>query len=227
MRFVFLAGILIAGVYLTSSSFKPSFNGTTPGCSGGSCHSFKDGIVSASALANFQVEVTVTGVTSGKKVAGELVDAGGSVVDVIDATSSNPFVLTAPGSGVYRVNAGYKDPSRQWDSVSVTFSPSALGGPSGSVIPRGTELYDNHPNPFNNETMIRYYLPAVTYTTLKIYDLNGKLIRNLVNGIMESGMHTLRWDGRNNRGQLVPSGTYIYQLDNQGHTISKKLVLIK
>jgi hypothetical protein len=99
---------------------EPSFNGSTPGCSGSGCHSFSDGDVSATILNNFQVLVTVSGTSS--KVGGELVDENGNVVAVINSTSTNPFILTAPSAGYFTLNAGYDNPSRRWDSTSIILS---------------------------------------------------------------------------------------------------------
>lgn len=98
---------------------KPDFNGSAPGCGGSGCHSTQAGILTITALGNHQVRVTVSGTTS--KVAGELVDASGNVVAYINSTSTNPFTLTAPASGYYTINAGYKNPSLRWDS-----SPNVL-----------------------------------------------------------------------------------------------------
>jgi len=111
---------------------EPSFNGSSPGCAGSGCHTFSDGIVSFSLIDSLNIEVTVSGTTS--KVAGELVDNSGNVVDVINSTTSNPFILTAPTPGVYLINAGYKNPSRRWDSTTVTLTvPVELSSFSASV----------------------------------------------------------------------------------------------
>jgi hypothetical protein len=101
---------------------EPGFNGSSPGCSGSGCHTFQDNIVSVVPLSNLQVQITLTG-NSGN-VAGELVNGSGTVVAVINTTSSNPFVLTAPSEGTYLINAGYKSPSRRWDSTHVTLQLS-------------------------------------------------------------------------------------------------------
>ena len=112
--------VLVLNLAVFSVLFsEPSFNGSTTGCAGSSCHSFKSGAVSASSQSNLNVEVTLSGVSPGEDVGGELVDQGGNVVDVIQKTSSNPFILTAPSAGDYTINAGYKKPSKEWDSVSV------------------------------------------------------------------------------------------------------------
>lgn len=120
---------------------EPSFN-SGPGCSGSGCHSFSDGKVSVTYLGNNQVEVTVSGTTS--RVAGELVDESGTVVSVINTTSSNPFILTAPGDGSYTINAGYKNPSRIWDSASVVIStPLQLPSAPSLVAPLDLAVFDS------------------------------------------------------------------------------------
>ena len=98
---------------------EPGFNGPSPGCDGSGCHTFQDGDVAVTNISGLAIQVTVTGNSSGSKVAGELVDVSGVVVDVVNPTSSNPFTLNAPTPGVYRINAGFKNPSRRWDSTMV------------------------------------------------------------------------------------------------------------
>ena len=121
---------------------EPSFNGSSPGCSGSGCHSFSDGKVSVKYLGNNQIEVTVSGTTS--RVAGELVDKSGNVVSVINSTTSNPFILNAPGDGSYIVNAGYKNPSRIWDSASVVINtPLQLPSAPSLVEPLDLAVFDS------------------------------------------------------------------------------------
>jgi hypothetical protein len=73
--------------------------------------------VTATVLTGNQVRITLTGTTG--NVAGELVNSSGVVVAVINTTSSNPFTLTAPSAGSYTVNAGFKNPRRQWGTTTV------------------------------------------------------------------------------------------------------------
>ena len=110
---------------------EPGFN-SGPGCSGSGCHSFQDNSVSVVPLSNLQVQVTLTG-NSGN-VAGELVNSSGTVVAVINSTSNNPFVLTAPSEGTYLINAGYKNPSRRWDSTHVTLQLSLPPDPPSNLV---------------------------------------------------------------------------------------------
>jgi len=108
-------GALTAGL-IASLPSQPSFDGATAGCSGGGCHTLTPGIVSAVAV-GLNVTVTLSGTTA--KVGGELVNGSGTVVSSNDGTSTNPFVLTAPGPGDYVVNAGYKSPSRDYATVNI------------------------------------------------------------------------------------------------------------
>ncbi len=108
---------------------QPTYNGSAPGCSAGGCHVHSSGIVSVEKLDSIRVQVTLTGVTAGKYVAGELVNSSGVVVDYINKTHSNPFILTATEPGHYIVNAGFKSPSKKWDSSSVDITSGRSGEP--------------------------------------------------------------------------------------------------
>ena len=109
--------ILSLPFYLSS---EPGFNGTSPGCSGSGCHTFQDNSVTVVPLSNLQVRITLTGTTA--KVGGELVNSSGTVVAVINSTSSNPFILTAPSEGTYLINAGYKSPSKSGTQLTLRCS---------------------------------------------------------------------------------------------------------
>ena len=120
-------------LFLTFNLYsEPGFNGPSPGCSGSGCHSFQDNTVSVVPMSNLQVQVTITGTSS--KVGGELVDGGGNVVAVINSTTNNPFILTAPSEGTYLVNAGYKNPSKRWDSTHVTLQLSLPPDPPSNLV---------------------------------------------------------------------------------------------
>jgi hypothetical protein len=137
--------LLIIPIHLS----EPSFNGSSPGCSGSGCHSFSDGAVSFSLIDSLNVEVTVSGTSS--RVGGELVDNNGNVVDVINSTNSNPFILTAPAPGVYLVNAGYDSPQRRWDSTTVTFNvPVELSSFIASVNENDVTLFWQTATELNN-----------------------------------------------------------------------------
>jgi flagellar hook assembly protein FlgD len=219
--------ILFILIIITFLYSEPSFNGTDPGCEGDGCHSFNSGLVSAVPQGDLQIEVTVNNVDQGDKVAGELVDSDGNVVDVIQPTESNPFTLTAPSADTYLVNAGSKKPSRDWDSVSVTLTVSSIEGTQDGRVPNKIELLGNHPNPFNNITLIKFSLPKQSQIMLLVYNINGQLIRHLADGLYSGGIHQIMWNGKDDTGRIVASGTYLYQLVSENQKFSRKLILSK
>ncbi|OQY29261.1 MAG: hypothetical protein B6244_04565 [Candidatus Cloacimonetes bacterium 4572_55] len=93
----------------------------------------------------------------------------------------------------------------------------------------GFRLDQNHPNPFmtGEQVKIRYNVPAHSRVKLNIYDMSGRLVRTLVNETQESGAHITTWDGRNDRGSVVGSGLYFYQLVTPEGKIEKRMVLLK
>lgn len=145
-----LMALIILGVphYLLS---EPGFNGSAPGCSGTGCHSFQNNIVSVVPLNNLQVQVTLTGGTG--NMAGELVNSTGTVVAVMNSTPNNPFILTAPSEGTFLVNAGYKNPSRRWDSsyVILQLPPNAPSNLAAQFIPSPLSVQLTWTDNSNNE----------------------------------------------------------------------------
>ena len=102
----------------------------------------------------------------------------------------------------------------------VDVSPTAL-------LPERFSLYQNHPNPFNPVTTIRYDVPEWSQVRLTVFDLLGKEVKTLVDGTQPAGFHRVTWDGRNHVGQEVATGVYIYQLKTGEFVATKRLILLK
>ncbi|NBC27945.1 MAG: T9SS type A sorting domain-containing protein [Bacteroidetes bacterium] len=98
----------------------------------------------------------------------------------------------------------------------------AVSNEEQADIPIQTELHQNYPNPFNPATNISYTLSKSGSTNLTVYDLAGRKVAELVNGVQSSGNHTVSWDATS-----MASGLYIYRLQTNGSSISKKMLLIK
>jgi hypothetical protein len=95
------------------------------------------------------------------------------------------------------------------------------------IIPEDYFLSQNYPNPFNPETVIEFGLPKASRTRLEIYDVQGRLVRRLVNGDLAAGIHTVRWDGTDGSGRRVASGVYFYRLEAGSFLQKKQMTLVK
>jgi len=89
------------------------------------------------------------------------------------------------------------------------------------------QLEQNYPNPFNLETKLFFQLTATKQVNLAIYDVLGKKVRTLVNSEMTSGSHQVIWDGKDELGNVVSSGIYMYQLKTNENLSTLKMLLIK
>ena len=217
-----LVSIVITLVFISLTRSEPGFNGTSPGCGDSGCHNIQTGIVSAEVLSDFQVRVTLTGTTS--KVGGELVNASGIVVDVINSTSDNPFILTAPAAGTYTVNAGFKNPSRNWESTSAVINVTGVDEKLIGLNPIEFKLYSNFPNPFNPYTKIRYAISETAFTTIRIYSLIGQEISILINEEKSPGIYEVNFDASDFN---LTTGTYLYKLQTGNFVQTKKMILLK
>ncbi len=108
-------------------------------------------------------------------------------------------------------------------TLSRTVPDAATAVPS----PYLARLDQNHPNPFNPATTIRYELAAAGPIRLLVYDLAGRLTRMLASGHAEAGIHTARWDGLDQNGLAVASGTYLLVLQGGGERRSRAMTLVR
>ena len=100
------------------------------------------------------------------------------------------------------------------------------------LIPEETSLLPNYPNPFNPETWIPYQLAEAADVTLTIYDIKGRVVRDLDLGHQRAGMYHARsravyWDGRNTHGEPVASGVYFYTLKAGEFAATRKMLIRK
>jgi fibronectin type 3 domain-containing protein len=95
------------------------------------------------------------------------------------------------------------------------------------ISPKTFTLQQNTPNPFNPMTTIQYQLAEQTPVRLTIYNISGQMVRVLVDADQTAGFYTIRWDGRDSRGQTVSSGLYIYRIDAGSFTGVRKMIFVK
>ena len=100
------------------------------------------------------------------------------------------------------------------------------------LTPKKTRLLPNYPNPFNPETWIPYQLSKPADVTVTIYSVNGTLVRTLALGHQPAGVYQNRncaahWDGKNELGESVASGVYVYTLTAGDFTATRKMLIRK
>lgn len=102
-----------------------------------------------------------------------------------------------------------------------------LSGPADDKpeAPRSFVLYQNYPNPFNPRTEITFYVERESNVVVNIYNSLGQVVRTLYDGRQAQGQHRLTWDAKNDRGNSVPSGTYMYTLEIRDQMSSGGVVM--
>jgi hypothetical protein len=117
-------------------------------------------------------------------------------------------------------------PARADTTILYVYSTqSSVSNPS--VLPTAFALFQNYPNPFNPETNILFNLPEEAEVELRIYNIQGRLVRSLVHETRAAGQHAVRWDGRDDSGREVASGVYFYELRADRQISRKRMVLLK
>jgi hypothetical protein len=96
-----------------------------------------------------------------------------------------------------------------------------------SELPEGHALSQNYPNPFNPTTTITYSLPGSQHVTLEVLNIQGQLVRTLVNEVVGAGEHSIEWDATADAGNKVASGIYLYRLTAGEVTDTKKMIFTK
>jgi endoglucanase len=95
------------------------------------------------------------------------------------------------------------------------------------LLPDEIKIFQNYPNPFNKQTIIEFSLPYKQTVKFKVFDINGKRVfEEKINGEV-SGNNVIRWDGRNNNGQVLCSGIYLYCVEGEQISNIKKMVFLK
>jgi parallel beta-helix repeat protein len=102
----------------------------------------------------------------------------------------------------------------------------AIGVEEGE-LPRALAIAAIVPNPFNPRTTIWYDVPSAAPVSLRVFDLRGRRIRQLVSGPMPAGRHSVVWDGKDERGLDVAAGIYFVRMANGRDAVTGKVVLAK
>ena len=145
-------------------------------------------------------------------------------VDNNPIVGANNVILIPNESGDYYVEVFFDDGC---PTISEPYTFEFLTASISKLIPDQFLLHQNYPNPFNPITSISYGLAQNGMVNLTIYDMNGKIIKNLVHKFQNAGSHSLSWDGVNFKGEVVSAGLYICLLQVGNAKQTKKMSFIK
>ena len=106
---------------------------------------------------------------------------------------------------------------------------TALGVITTSGILQFNEFYlcQSKPNPFTRSTIINYQLPKGGMVRLNVYNISGQLIKTLVNTVQYTGVHMIKWDGRDEAGKNVSNGVYLYRLQAGNLSQTRKMIVLR
>ena len=144
------------------------------------------------------------------------------VWDDWEASQRDLFITDIEGQVVFKENITSEIPSNILDIIFSYLSAE------DSFIPLEFNLEQNYPNPFNGRTNINFSLPFSAYVDLKIFDMNGEVVKTLYQGYHNNNEQSkIIWDGKNDLNKLVSSGIYLYSIESLGSVRTKKLTFIK
>ncbi|MEI7811573.1 MAG: FlgD immunoglobulin-like domain containing protein [Ignavibacteria bacterium] len=145
---------------------------------------------------------------------------GNPVIDTI------PTRVTSGKFGLYSFQQDTDGLPAYFDNIVVKrLAPAGVSGNKNS--PKGFILEQNYPNPFNPETRISYQLASGGFVVLAIFDQLGREIKTLVSREQSAGQYSVSWNGKNETGNIVPTGVYFYALKSGDNTQIKKMILMK
>jgi hypothetical protein len=116
----------------------------------------------------------------------------------------------------------YPNPFNPTTTIQYQLTTTSVVKQANNILPTQFAISQNYPNPFNPTTVIKYQLPKDSYVTLKLYDILGREIKVLVDGMTEAGSHEVSLDA----SQLA-SGMYMYKLKAGEFHAVKKLLLLR
>lgn len=166
----------------------------------------------------FQANVDPTGYGEGDIYLG---------VTTPDAAGNWNITVTGPVAGSY-VTATTTDMNWNTSEFCLNCQVQAVGvEEERATAPLRFRLKQNQPNPFSKATSISFMLPHAAPITLKVYDVSGKLVRTLADGIFAAAQHTIHWDGKTDRHTKAKSGVYFYKLRAGNFSETRKLTIVE
>ena len=154
-------------------------------------------------------------------------DSNGQVVFESIRTKNKTWSFTITIDDITKVGFFWNTGSSEiWDTITYLSKRNRTTATAPSR-PETFALEQNHPNPFNPETIIRFAHPKASHVEITIYNTRGQAIRRLVSTVYSAGEHSIKWDGRDQSGNSVSSGVYLYEIQAGSFRAVKKMSLLR
>ncbi len=177
---------------------------------------------------------------------GDPPDSGGLTAGALQSMVTIPFAIQdvigdqavlcfdtgaagSPGTWFFADTAGFQYPP-YFDGAlcfGVHYSPVTDVNHELSPTPGIYSLSQNYPNPFNPTTTIRFSVPRRGHVSITVFNILGQVVTTLTDRTYDVGTHEVVWDGRDGRGQTTASGIYLYRMESEGLTATRKMVLLR
>jgi len=171
-----------------------------------------------------------TGDNNGFPEINEKLSSDGETIYIADA-DGNPMISYAFGSQTDDVSYGPNpDGSETWEYFSIP-TPGAPNIESlqlqNEIISESFTVFTAYPNPFNPVTTISYNIPSDGFVDVTVFDMMGRIVKNLVRSKQSYGYKSIKWNATNNQNQPVPTGIYIYKIEFGKFVANRKMILLK
>ena len=146
--------------------------------------------------------------------------------------TDSTLLYDTTGSTIVRFRVRVRDNQGKHSGWSMEHRARVAGStgisfPVDPPLPPVPTLHSNYPNPFNPSTTISYALPATAWITLEVADVLGRRVRVLQTGFAEAGVHSIVWDGKDDRGGVVAGGVYLCRLIVGPSALTRPMLLVK
>ncbi len=141
------------------------------------------------------------------------------------------YLIQGRPNGIYYYTGRARDAENQWSNYSnmeqVLIDQQVSIDESQTTPPGDFAMADNYPNPFNSNTTIMFTTSVPGVVGVKVYDLSGRVVRTFGGEQLDSGVHRIVWDARNEAGVEVASGIYFFKIDTPNRSITRRMTLIR
>lgn len=160
-------------------------------------------------------------------------EAEGPGIGYVQSDDASCVFLSSDGSDWARLKTGFKlliEPilvSKKGSMVALSMAKPTPDATSTQEIPKVTQLGAPYPNPFNPQVNISYDLAKSADVDLRVFDVRGQLVSELVHGPHSPGQYVVQWYGKDQQGARVASGVYFVKFQAGGQEDTRRLVMVK